>query len=630
MPVPNQIRIAELDFDQILLNLVAFMKQDPAFSDYDFAGSGLRLLTRVLAYVTFYNNYYLTQTINEGFLDTAQLRSSVASLARMIGYNIHGVQSARSFANVVVQLADTSASRVTLPKNTQFNLQSNAQFAFYNLGDTVLTQNAMSLLYEGTDVELVEGTPHQFRFTVDLTNPTQQFIIPNANVDYTTITVQVQDSLGSNVVTNFIRNDNFLTIGATDAVFFVEESFSAFPELKFGNGVIGAPLNDGNIVIASYYISHGPDGNAIRGPFSINTANVTGFVKGATVTDGNTAPSSGGSAAEDLDAVRYQAPLVYQAQNRCVTAEDYKTIILQAFGENIAAINVFGGEQGDPNDPLGRPLFGHVFIVLKPVIGLQFPDSVKAGIVQNIIQPRSIVGVIPEIIDPDYVYIVVSTSVKYDPKATTLTSLQLENAIANNIVAFATNNIEKFNTTFRFSKFNRVIDDTDDAILSSLTRLDLEKRIYPVIGKANQFTLKFGVPIRKVGTDSMILEATSHRFTYTNSVGFQQAKCFFYEQNGSLSVAYRNTTNQIVVLVPNIGSVDVNTGLVTIVNFRPDAIENNAIDVRLSIIPTVNDFVPVLNQLFTLDPTEISIQLLNDATATLSDQINFFQSGILP
>lgn len=630
MAVPNQIHIAELDFDQILQNVIAFMKEDPTFADYDFAGSGLQLIARVLAYVTFYNNYYLTQVANEGFLDTAQLRSSVASLARMIGYSIKGMQSARMHANVAVQMSDTSAGLITLPQTTQFSLLSNSAISFYNVQDETLSLNVSSGLYEAADIELVEGAPQTYRFVVDTNNPNQQFVIPNANVDYNTITLQVQQSLASNVVANWIRATNFLTIGPTDPAFFVEESFNAYPELKFGNGVVGKPLDNGNVVIANYFISKGEAGNNIRGPFQINTANVAGFVRGVTTADGNTAPSSGGSQAETLDNARFLAPRAYQAQNRCVTASDYKTIILEAYGQHIAAINVFGGEQGDPNDPLGRPAFGRVFIVLKPKIGLRFTDIVRASIEQNIVQPRSIVGVIPEVIDPDYIYIVVSTSVKFDPKATTLTKLQLQNNIADSIVTFAQQNIEKFDTAFRFSKFVRVIDDTDDAILSSLTRLDLEKRIYPPLNTSTQYTLKFGSPIRKTGTSSAILEATSHRFTYTNDAGVQQDKCFFYEQAGVLHIAYRNASNQIIIFKANVGSVDIETGLVTIVNFAPNAIENDAIDVRLQVIPTVNDFAPKLNQLYTLDPDEISIQLLNDATATLDDQVTFFQGGILP
>lgn len=631
MPANTQIQIAELDYDQILTNLVTFMKDDPAFADYDFAGSGLRLLSRVMAYVVLYQNYYLSAAVNEGFLDTAQLRASVASHARMLGYQIKGTESARLLANVAIELDDSSEASIILPKRTQFTLSANSGFSFYNLTDVNLTVNATTELYEASGVELVEGRPLKYQFLVDLTNPTQRFIIPNANIDYSTIEVQVQASPVSNVVEQWQPANNFLTIDSDDRVFFVQEAYDGQPELKFGNGVVGAALEQNNVILVDYLVSRGADGNNIRGPFRVATANIAGFVAGATVADGNTTPSMGGINQESLDSARYLAPLTYQAQNRCVTVEDYKTILLAEYGDRIGAINVFGGEQGDPADPLNRPVFGKVFIALKPKIGQRFTDVDRNNIVENILKPRSIVGVIPEVIDPDYTYINVSTSVRYDPKATTRTKPALSAAIANNILTFAQNNIEKYDTSFRFSRFIRVIDETDESILSSVTRIDLEKRLFPALGDSNQFILKFNSALRRNSDDSVILESKSHRFTYVNDAGVTQDNCFLIEQAGIIHVAYRDvTTGQIALFVQNIGTADIDAGLITIANFAPTAIENDEIDVRVRVIPTSNDFIPRLNQLFTIDDEEgVTIQLLNDDTFNAADQQAFFDGGIL-
>lgn len=620
-----------MDYDQILTNLVSFMKDDPAFADYDFAGSGLRLLSRVLAYVVFYQNYYLSAAVNEGFLDTAQLRSSVASHARMLGYNLKGTESARLVANVAIELDDSTAQTVMLPKRTQFTLAADSSIQFYNLDDVTMTVNANTEIYEASGVELVEGRPLTYQFTVDLTNPTQRFIIPNANIDYSTIEVQVKPSAASNTAEQFQPANNYLIIDDDDPVFFVQEAFDGFPELKFGNGVVGRALTQNNVVIVDYFVSRGSDGNNIRGPFRILTANVTGFVQGSTVTDANTTPSMGGINVEPLDNARYLAPLVYQTQNRCVTAEDYKAVILSTYGDRVGAINVFGGEQGDPDDPQTRPVFGRVFIALKPKIGQRFTDVERSSIEENLLKPRSIVGVIPQVIDPDYVYINVASSVRYDPKATTRTKPQLIAAISNNIVTFAQNNVEKFDTSFRFSRFIRVIDETDDAIMSSVTRIDLEKRIFPNLNESNKFVLKFNSGLRRNGDDSVIVEAKSHRFSYVNTAGVTKDNCFLYEQNGIVHVAYRDVaTGQITLHVQNIGSADANTGLITIANFAPTAIEDDEIDVRIAVIPTVNDFVPRLNQLFTIDETEgVTIQLLNDDNFNQAEQQAFFDGGIL-
>ncbi len=631
MAAPTQLRVAELDYDQILTNLIDFMKADPTFSDYDFTGSGLRMLARVLAYVTFYNGVYLSNAVNEAFLDTAQLRSSVVSHARMLGYSTHGVKSARIHANVAIQVSDTDALAITLPKHTQFTLQANGAFTFFNANGVTLNQNSDSLLYEGSDVELIEGRPAEYRFIVDLTDPTQRFIIPNSNVDYGTIDLKVFDTQSSNVATNFSPANSFILIEPTDNVYWVEESYSGFPELRFGNGVVGANLSHGNMIVASFFVSKGDAANGVRGPFKVLTANIAGFVTGATDTDANTAPSMGGSQPQDVDEIRFLAPLVYQTQNRCVTTDDYKAIILRDYGENISAINVFGGEQGDPNDPKERPVLGKVFIAIKPKIGLRFTDTIRGYIEQNIVRPHVIVGTIPNVIDPDYVFIVVNSLVKYDPKGTTLTKLQLQEKIANNVLMYAEENIEKFDTQFRFSKLTRVIDDTDDSIESSLTRLDLEKHFIPILGVSNKTILKFGVPLRVVDSESIILEARNHRFGYKDQTGAIVDNCFLRDNAANVDVVRRLPSGTVVIVQSNVGTIDGSAGLILLNNFVPESIENASLEIHIRVRPAVNDFAPRLNLLYTIDAAEaeVGIDLQTDSQVTSEDVAAFYQGGIL-
>ena len=627
---PSQLRITELDYDQILANLIEFMKADPTFSDYDFTGSGLRLLTRVLAYVTFYNNYYVNAAVNEAFLDTAQLRTSVVSHARMLGYRAHGVRSATYVANVSLVMSNTAPETITLPRKTKFELQSNTQYQFYTVDDWTLSQNASSLNYEASGIELVEGRPATYQFTVDFNDPTQRFIIPNANVDFSHIHVEVQDSASSNTRTLFTEASNLVSIGNTDPIFLVHEVYNGYPELVFGNDVVGRALSQGNIIHVDYFISRGENGNGIRGPFRVNDTSVDGLIRGVTATpDANTVSSHGGSDAENLDQIRYLAPLTYTAQNRCVTAEDYKTLILQRYGDSIAAINVFGGEEGNPEDVLERPAYGHVYIVLKPKVGLRFTETTRNTIITEVIKPHSIIGVIPEVIDPDYIYTIINTQVLYNPRATTRTKQELANAVSNSISSFATSNLEKFNSAFRFSKLARTIDDTDPAISSSLTRIELQKRIYPTPGSSNSLTIKFGTPLYQNGTDSVILRATSHRFDYRAQDGTLYKNCYFAEANGTVSVIglAQEGPHTPVVVNDRVGTLDANTGVMTLANFAPEAIEDDAVDIWINVLPRRTDLVATSNRLFTLDPNSIVVTLA-DETLT-STATSFYQGGIL-
>ena len=634
---PAQLPIAELDYDQILSNLIAFMKDDPTFSDYDFTGSGLRLLSRVLAYVTFYNNYYVTAAVNESFLDTAQLRSSIVSHAKMLGYNAHGTQSAVITTNVTAIMTSSSATSVTLPKNTRFELANNTSYLFYAADDTALLQNTTTANnYEASDVLLVEGRPATYQFTVDVNDPTQRFIIPNANASFSHIGVVVQESATANTRTTFLQPTNLALVNDANAIFLVSEAYSGYPELTFGNGVVGKKLVHGNIVLVDYYISRGAAGNEIRGPFTINDPSFSGLARGVTATiDADTVASYNGTDAEDVDQIRYIAPLMYSAQNRCVTGEDYKALILAEYGDSIAAINVFGGEEGNPNDVNERPAYGHVYIALKPKVGLRFTDSTHDIIMQTVVAPRQVIGVLPEIVIPDYVYVVVATKALYDTKATTRSKDALVDAIKTGISDYATTAVEKFDTAFRFSRLARAIDDTDPAISSSLTRIEIQKRIQPTLNASNSLTLKFGGPLLRTGNTSVILPATQltgHRFSYTAANGTSFTNCYFAEANNVLQVVglsntATSTAQTLVVVQDSIGTVNTTTGVVTVTGFIPTDIEGDESDIRLNALPVRSDLVPSLNRLFTVDATSIRVDVADDAVTTAAN--DFYQGGVL-
>ena len=634
---PAQLPIAELDYDQILSNLIAFMKDDPTFSDYDFTGSGLRLLSRVLAYVTFYNNYYVTAAVNESFLDTAQLRSSIVSHAKMLGYNAHGTQSAVITTNVTAIMTSSSATSVTLPKNTRFELANDTSYLFYTVDDTALLQNTTTANnYEASDVLLVEGRPATYQFTVDVNDPTQRFIIPNANASFSHIEVVVQESATANTRTTFLQPTNLALVNDANAIFLVSEAYSGYPELTFGNGVVGKKLVHGNIVLVDYYISRGAAGNGIRGPFTINDSSFSGLARGVTATiDADTVASYNGTDAEDVDQIRYIAPLMYSAQNRCVTGEDYKALILAEYGDSIAAINVFGGEEGNPNDVNERPAYGHVYIALKPKVGLRFTDSTHDIIMRTVVAPRQVIGVLPEIVIPDYVYVVVATKALYDTKATTRSKDALVDAIKTGISDYATTAVEKFDTAFRFSRLARAIDDTDPAISSSLTRIEIQKRIQPTLNASNTLTLKFGGPLLRTGNTSVILPATQltgHRFSYTAANGTSFTNCYFAEANNVLQVVglsntATSTAQTLVVVQDSIGTVNTTTGVVTIAGFIPTDIEGDESDIRLNALPVRSDLVPSLNRLFTVDATSIRVDVADDAVTTAAN--DFYQGGVL-
>ena len=82
----TSIKSTQLDFDTIKASLKEFLKSKSEFADYDFEASGLSNIMDVLAYNTHYNGLLANFAINESFINTAQLRSSLVSHAESIGY----------------------------------------------------------------------------------------------------------------------------------------------------------------------------------------------------------------------------------------------------------------------------------------------------------------------------------------------------------------------------------------------------------------------------------------------------------------------------------------------------------------------------------------------------------------
>src|SRR6056300_2063343 len=115
------IQSSDLDFDAIKENLKTYLKRQATFEDYDFEASGLSNILDVLAYNTHINGLIANFALNESFLNTAQLRSSVVSHAEVLGYFPRSKTSSRATVNLDLTVADAGRpSSITLPAYTTF------------------------------------------------------------------------------------------------------------------------------------------------------------------------------------------------------------------------------------------------------------------------------------------------------------------------------------------------------------------------------------------------------------------------------------------------------------------------------------------------------------------------------
>jgi hypothetical protein len=334
-----RLNISDLDFDQIKQNLKTYLKQQNTFQDYDFEGSGLSVLLDILAYNTHYNSYYLNMVANESFLDTAILRDSVVSHAKTLGYTPYSTTASMSTINVTVESGNTTPDIITLPRGFSFSsdLLDQASYNFTLLEDAVATKSGTAFYFD--NLQIYEGTLNTYQFTHNqASNPKSTFILPNNNIDTSTIKVSVTPNSGNTFVEVYNLATDILDVTVTSSVFFLQEDKNGNYKIYFSDGTVGKALEDGAVITVSYLVTNGATANKTSA-FVPNTA-INGLTN-ITVTVTNAA--AGGSAREGIDEIKFSAASQFSSQNRLVTFKDYESYIKKNY-PNIDSLSVWGGE----------------------------------------------------------------------------------------------------------------------------------------------------------------------------------------------------------------------------------------------------------------------------------------------
>jgi hypothetical protein len=482
----SNIQIADLDFNLIKNNLKTFLQSQNTLKDYNYEGSALSTLLDILAYNTQYNAYYLNMVANEMFLDTALLRSSVVSHAKLLDYVPKS--SLAAAATVNLNLYGVNTSTLTLPKFTNFLSEAidgvNYNFVTTNAYTVPVANNTASF----SNITIKQGIPTTLSFTVDTAaNPSYTFEIPDTNVDTTSLLVTVQASNSNNTSQVFNLATSFLTLDGASQVYFLQESLTGTYQIYFGDGILGQQLINGNIVNVSYITTQGTSAGGANNFVLMDT--ISGYANSAITP---ITPATNGSAKESIDSIKFQAPKAYAAQGRAVTKEDYITAIQQnTLGYPFDAVNVWGGQENNP------PVYGQVFICLKPSSGYTLTPTQKQEIINRIINPISVVTVRPTIVDPDYTYLQINANVVYDPKKTTFTAGQIQSTVSTAISNFAGSTLNTFNSTFSAPELTLAIQNANPSILTNEVSIRLQKHILPILGTSQSYQLYYNTPLKR-------------------------------------------------------------------------------------------------------------------------------------
>ena len=509
----NRLRVTELDFDQVKTNLKTFLKQQTKFQDYDFEGAGLNILLDVLAYNTHYNAYYLNMVANESFLDTAILRDSVVSHAKMLNYVPFSYTSPRAVINLTIDSGTTTPEEVTIPKGYTFEsgLIDGSAYTFTTQQQYTATKSGTSFFFENVDI--YEGQLNTFNYTyTEIDNPKGIFIINDTNIDTESISVTVQPNISNTASSIYSKVDDILDITSESEVFFLQEGRNGNYEVYFGDGVVGKKLQDGAIVSIQYLITKGDIANGADA--FIGTQNI-GVYSTFTITVVDVA--AGGAINESVDSIKFSAAAQYATQNRLVTVKDYESYIKSKY-PSVDSLSVWGGEDNIPK------VFGKVYIALKPKTNYFISETEKQRIIDEIINPKAIVSVQAEIRDPQFLYILLENSVQYNAKKTALDEQTIKNNIKQAILLYKTTNLDKFNSTFIQSKLQEIIDATNgNSIVGSETDVKVQKRFQPKLNESASYRIEYNVPLFRGTT---VNKLTSTPFTVNDITGVSRVAFF--------------------------------------------------------------------------------------------------------
>ncbi|MGA1047165.1 MAG: hypothetical protein ACO3UU_04090 [Minisyncoccia bacterium] len=394
----STLNVSELNFDDIKTSLKTYLRSQTEFSDYDFDSSTLSILLDVLAYNTYHNSFYLNMVGNEMFLDSAQLRNSVVSRAKMLNYVPRSARGATAALSAVIT-PDDNPTGVTVPANTQFTSTIDGiEYTFVTSGATTMSPQDNGT-FTGT-LNIVEGTPLQHRFTVSTANPVR-YILPNENTDTTSFTVRIQESSSNTTVSTYNLAGDLSSVNSTSKIYFVQENEDNLYEIQFGDSIFGKKPIDGNIIIVDYRIT---SGNTVNGANTFSAPESLAGYSNFTIT--TTSSAQGGAPQETIDSIKFNAPFKFQAQDRLVTKQDYKNIILSEQGD-IQSISVWGGEENIP------AVYGKVFIATKPLSGAILSNQRKEAIRASL-KTRNTVSIDVEMVDATYLYINPTITVRYN------------------------------------------------------------------------------------------------------------------------------------------------------------------------------------------------------------------------
>ena len=626
MPLVN---FSNLNFDQIKTSIVDYLRANTNFTDYDFEGSNLSTIIDTLAYNTYITSYNANMATNEVFIDSATLRENVVSLARNIGYVPRSKKSSVARISFTVNVSNTTAVAITLKagevvasRSTGVNSMKNFTFSIPN--DITVPVNSAGFA-DFFNIDVYEGTYVTQTFTVDTANTQQKFILPNSGIDTDLLSVVVRDTKDSTVTRKFELFDSLFDVTASTRAYFIQEIEQERYELLFGDGIFGVALENENYVEASYIITSGSLANNINQFSFIGNLRAT---NGDAVSSGvsiitTEVSSGGGKSIESVESIKKYAPQIYASQNRAVTAADYEALIPQIYPE-AESVSAFGGEDLSP------PAYGKVFVSIKPYNGVFLSSAIKQNL-QQYMRNYSVAGILTEIVDLKYLYIESNCKVYYDANLAP-TASYVKDLVLKNIVKYAeSSDVNKFGGRFKYSKYQQVIDQSQESVMSNITNIDIRRDINTQLNTFAEYQLCF--------RNRFYIKNHGHSANYDGSIVGYNIKSSGFTVSGISGTVYLGdkpygdltkgtiflfklkSSSEPFIVKQNIGTIDYIKGEIKLnpLNVISTIVNRGAPLIEVSATPYSNDVIGLQDLYLQLDVNNTTVNVIPDNISSGND-----------
>ena len=610
-----------LDFEDIKTQIKDYLRANSNFTDFDFEGSNMSVLIDTLAYNSYITAYNSNMVANEVFIDSATLRENVSALARNIGYTPRSKKAASAKVSFFVDTSSYATQPLTLTLKAGIVAVSNTynsnNFSFAVMDD--ITVPVVDNIAEFNEIDIYEGSYLTKTFTYRETGdgvPIEKFILPNEGIDTSTLKVVVSpNSSATNLKTVYKLTNNIIDVTNTSLVFLLQEVADEKYEIIFGDGKFGKKLEDSNHIVVNYISTNGKDANGV------NSFTFTGNVEdnsGVTITEGISdlaaiTKAENGDEIESVSSIKKYAPLVYSAQNRAVTADDYKAIITNIYS-NTESVSVYGGEDTSP------PQFGKVFISIKPKNG-KYLSQIEKIELKNKLKRYTVAGILPQLIDLKYLYVEMDTSAYYNANATNSIDA-LKTAINTTLNTYArSTELNTFGARFKFSKATRLVDQTDSAITSNITRIAMRRDLRPAIGDLATYELCYGNAFNVNSLNGYNIKSSGFSVSGISGTVYISDIPNADRRTGRIVLFKLLSSNQVAIIRNNIGSIEYSKGEILlnalIINSTINSVDQPIIEI--SGTPKSYDVIGLQDLYLQLDTSNSLVTMVSDTISSGAD-----------